>query len=287
MADRQPRIPAPPRLDGQEPAHVQIEQWLVRAIGRGELAAGDRLPPEQELAAAIGVSRMTLRQALGRLEARDVILRTPGRRGGTFVAEPKIECDLSGWAGFTHVMRQAHVRVGARVVSAQTLAAPRAVAEGLGLPRGDAVHQVVRVRRAGRRPLALERSWFPAVLFPDLLDRPLTGSLYALLRKAYGHEPRVADEYVAPVVAAALEAGLLDVAPGTALLQVERTTSTGSGMPVEYARDLFRPDRIRLRVRSEVSATEPAVSGGGQPPAPVPVAGSAPVSARTRNPRGS
>jgi GntR family transcriptional regulator len=101
---------------------------------------------------------MTLRQALGRLESRDVIVRLPGRRGGTFVAEPKIECDLSGWAGFTDVMRRAHVRVGATVVSARTVPASRAVAEGLGLARGDAVYEVVRVRRAGRRPLALERS---------------------------------------------------------------------------------------------------------------------------------
>jgi GntR family transcriptional regulator len=257
------RIPPPPRLDGAEPAHLQIEQWLVRAIGRGELAPGDRLPPEQELAAAIGVSRMTLRQALGRLESRDVIVRTPGRRGGTFVAEPKIECDLSGWAGFTDVMRRAHVRVGAQVVSAQTVAAPRAVSEALGLSRGDEVHEVVRVRRAGHRPLALERSWFPAVLFAGMLSRPLTGSLYALLRKEYGHEPRSAEEFVAPVVAGEPEAQLLDVGPGTPLLQVERTTSTAAGLPVEYALDLFRPDRIRLRVRSEVAATRAAALAAG------------------------
>ena len=264
MAEARARLPATPRLNGSDPAHQQIERWLVRAIGRGELSAGDRLPPEQELAAAIGVSRMTLRQALGRLESRDVIVRTPGRRGGTFVAEPKIECDLSGWAGFTDVMRRAHVRVGARMVRAATGPAPRAVSEALGLPRGDPVHEVVRVRRAGGRPLALEHSWFPAALFGDLLSRPLTGSLYALLRKEYGHDPRTADEFVAPVVAAEPEAGLLDVAPGTALLQVERITATAAGLPVEYARDLFRPDRIRLRVRSELAGTAgPALTAAG------------------------
>lgn len=252
MESADPRLPAPPRLNSARPAHVQIEQWLVRAIGRGELAAGDRLPPEQELAAAIGVSRMTLRQALGRLEAREVITRTPGRRGGTFVAEPKIECDLSGWAGFTDAMHRAEVGVSAEVISAETVPADRPVAEALGLGRADGVHEVVRVRRAGPRPLALEHSWFPAALFPDLLRRPLTGSLYALLREEYGQQPRAADEFVEPVVAAAAEAALLDVSEGTALLRVERTTSTAAGLPVEYAQDLFRPDRIRLRVRSDV-----------------------------------
>ncbi len=245
--------PAPPRLTDGEPAHVQIEQWLVAAIGRGELVPGDRLPPEQELAAAIGVSRMTLRQALGRLETRDVIVRTPGRRGGTFVAAPKIECDLSGWAGFTDAMRRAQIPVGARVVSARTSDAGRAVGQALGLPRDAPVHEIVRVRRDRNRPLALECSWFPAELFPGLLDRTLTGSLYTVLARAYGHRPQTADEFVAPAVAGAREAELLDVDEGTPLLMVERTASTAAGLPVEFARDLFRPDRIRLRVRSSIS----------------------------------
>jgi GntR family transcriptional regulator len=247
-------VPFPvPELSGTAPAHVQIERWLVRAIGRGELDVGSKLPREQDLAAAIGVSRMTLRQALGRLEARGVITRTPGRSGGTFVSEPRIECDLTGWAGFTALMREASVPVTTRVVSATTHRAAPDVAAALDLGRDGAVHEIVRVRSAGRAPLALERSFFPAAAFPGLLERRLTGSLYDLLGRRYRQEPRTADEYVDPVVAGEPEAALLAVAPGTPLLLVQRTASTAAGLPVEFARDLFRPDRIRLRVRSAVS----------------------------------
>ena len=92
-----------PRLDAAAgvPAHVQIERWFTEAIGRGDLMAGDRIPREQDLAAAFGVSRMTLRQALAALAARGVVDRQPGRAGGTFIVEPKIACDLTGLAGFT------------------------------------------------------------------------------------------------------------------------------------------------------------------------------------------
>jgi hypothetical protein len=53
------------------------------------------------LAAALRVSRMTLRQALDGLARRGALARLPRRSGGAFVAEPKIDCDLTGLAGFT------------------------------------------------------------------------------------------------------------------------------------------------------------------------------------------
>ena len=246
-------VPGLPRLTGGVPAHVEIERWLVGAIGRRELAPGDKLPPEADLAARLGVSRMTLRQALGRLEGRGVITRRPGRRGGTFVAEPRIDVELSGWAGFTAELRRAHVRAGARVVVARTVPAPPDVATALSLGRGEAVHEVARVRSAQRRPMSLERSWFPAAVLPGLVDHRLTGSLYALLRKEFGHGPATAEEFVDPVVADPDAARLLDVEEGRPLLRVERTAFTAAGLAVEHARDLFRTDRVRLHVRSEVA----------------------------------
>jgi len=61
------------RITPREPAHQACEHALRRAILRGELAAGDRLPPERELAAQFGVSRLTLRAALATLDASGLI----------------------------------------------------------------------------------------------------------------------------------------------------------------------------------------------------------------------
>ncbi|MGZ4480253.1 MAG: GntR family transcriptional regulator [Nocardioidaceae bacterium] len=246
--------------DSGIPAHTLIEQWLIDAISRGELTAGDKLPREQDLAACFGVSRMTLRQALGRLESRAVLKRIPGRFGGTFVIGPKIECDLTGLVGFTELMRRANVRAGARVISATTIAAPRAAAEALRLQRDDLVHRIVRVRSVGRSPLALERACFPASVFPDLLSHRLNGSLYNLMRKHYQQEPRTATDFLEPVSATADEAELLDIGPGAPLMMIERTAQTSAGLPVEFSRDLFRPDRLRVSVRSGWDARGNAAS---------------------------
>jgi GntR family transcriptional regulator len=124
------------------------------------------------------------------------------------------------------------------------------VARALELAKEAEVYEVVRVRRARGIPLALERSYLPADAFPGLLERRLTGSLYALLRRGYGEAPQTATEYLEPFIATPEVARLLDVDEGSALLLIERTASSASGRPIEYARDLFRPDRIRISVRT-------------------------------------
>ncbi|WP_219471444.1 GntR family transcriptional regulator [Nonomuraea rhizosphaerae] len=230
------------------PAHVQIERWILGSIAGGEMAVGDRLPGERELAAGLGVSRMTLRQALATLERDGVLVRMPGRAGGAFVADPRVECDLTGLAGFTEQMRRAHLTAEARVLVAETVPAPASVAGALRVATGTPVHQVARVRSAGRSPVALERSFFPAL--PGFLAEDLSGSLYALLADRYDLEPRTAVEHLDPVVASPAEAAELEVEPGTPLMLIERTAYAAGGGPVEFARDLFRPDRVRISVRS-------------------------------------
>jgi GntR family transcriptional regulator len=54
------------------------------------------------------------------------------------------------------------------------------------------------------------------------------------------------------------DAAELGIAPGAPLMLIERTAYAADGTPVEFARDLFRPDRVRIAVRSGV--TGPAES---------------------------
>ncbi len=226
--------------------HAQIEDWLAGAIALGRLAPGDRLPTEHDLAAWLGVSRMTLRHALGELARRGLVTRAVGRHGGTFVAEPKLEQDLTTLAGFSEQLRRHGMVAGARVLTAQRRPASPAAATALELDEGDPVYQVRRIRLADGRPIALEHSLFPEAPFPGLLQCELGGSLYELLEVKYGLRPHRAKEILEPVTAGAREAEVLEVAEGAALMLVERTAYAKSGQPLEFARDLFRGDRTRL-----------------------------------------
>ncbi|MEO6605712.1 MAG: GntR family transcriptional regulator [Aeromicrobium sp.] len=237
-------------VTADDPSHARISSWLLARVAAGKLRTDDKLPPEEGLAAALGVSRMTLRQALGSLERQGWIERKRGRSGGNFIREPRIEVDLTGLPGFTEQMRRANVRAGATVVRAGLVDASPDVAEGLDLSRGQRAIEIVRVRSARRQPLALEETYLPAHLFPDLLDHKLTGSLYELMRSAYDLAPVSAVEWLEPEISSPEHASLLDVEPGTALMLVTRKASTASGVVVEYARDRYRSDRTRISLQT-------------------------------------
>ena len=228
--------------------HAQIEDWLAGQIAVGALMAGDRLPTEQDLAGWFGVSRMTLRHALAELAQRGLVTRAVGRHGGTFVAAPKLEQDLTTLAGFSEQLRRHGMVAGARVLTASLRPAGPAAAAALRLGPGDPVYEVRRIRLADGLPIALERSMFPAGRFPGMLDSRLDGSLYELLEVRYGLRPHRARESLEPVTAGVREAEALEVDQGAPLMLVERTAYARSGEPLEYARDLFRGDRTRVVV---------------------------------------
>ncbi len=225
----------------------------MRQIDAGRLKPDDKLPSEEELAAALGVSRMTLRQALSSIEAKGLLERLRGRSGGNFIREQQIECDLTGLPGFTEQMRRAHVRAGARVVSVERLEAPKAVGAALELGRDKDAFRIVRVRSARREPLALEDTYLPAHLFEGIDGRRLTGSLYAIMRRDFDLAPHHAQEWLEPALAGEDHARLLNVDPGAALMLVTRTAFTAAGVPVEHAFDRYRADRTRISLRTGIS----------------------------------
>ena len=233
-----------------EPSHARIASWLLGRVHSGKIHTDDKLPPEEELAASLGVSRMTLRQALGSLESLGWLERRRGRSGGNFIREPRIEVDLTGLRGFTEQMRRVNVRAGSRVVSARVMTAAPDVADALELPGDRQVFEIVRVRSARRQPLALEETYLPARLFPGFLEQRLTGSLYAIMRDEYGLAPHHAQEWLEPEICSSEHATLLDVETGSALMLVTRKSMTEAGIPVEFARDRYRPDRTRISLRT-------------------------------------
>ncbi len=235
------------------PRHEQIENWLVALITSGTVEVGDRLPGERELAAVLAVSRMTLRQAIGALERRGMICKVLGRNGGTQIARPTIEVDLTGLPGFSQQIRAAHQRADSIVLCAELQSASRQVGTALRIPARSPVYYVERVRSANGTPLALERSYFPAQPFPGFLDLSLDGSLYEILA-GFGRRPTTAQEYLRPVVADTQHAQLLAVEIGDPLMRIERLAECARGEVVELSYDLFRSDLVRIGVRSHLHA---------------------------------
>jgi GntR family transcriptional regulator len=160
------------------------------------------------------------------------------------------------------LLRSQGVVAGTRVISAGLSAAEEPVARALGLRRGDLVVDLNRIRLADGSPIVVEHARFPADRFLGLLELPLGGSVYELLEAHFGTRPAEAVEQIEVVTASADEAQVLDVAAGSALLAITRTTSDSDGAPIEFSQDLFRGDRIRIVVRTPGAAGSTGVSRG-------------------------
>ena len=241
-----------------------VRRRLLDEIGTGALKPGQRLGSERMLAIRFGVSRSTLRLALDALERSGTVRRVPGRGGGTFVHQSKVERDLSRLSGLPEYLRRAGYVAGSRVISASIRPADPVVAQELEIDDAAPVYDVLRVRLASGEPISLEHAMLPADRFPSLLEQPLGGSVLDLLRDQYDLDVAGAIEQIEVVRANRDEAGLLGVEVGAPLLSVERVAREKDGKPYEFSVDLFRSDRTRIVTRSTGSAREVSHSEDGE-----------------------
>lgn len=254
------------------PAAREVRGRIIQLIQRGQLSPGAKLEPERELAASLGVSRATLRQALISLQHAGVVRREPGRGGGTYIATSKVDRDLSQIAGVPSLLRDQGFTAGTRVLSIVVRAAGQDAAAALAIDPGDFVVDLVRIRLADGTPFSLERAILPADLVPGLPEKQLGGSLYELLDREYGLRPQEAIEHLEVVSATEDEAAVLDVTPGDSLILVNRTTITPEGRTFELSHDLFRADRTRISVRIQGGPAEEAARLSGRIVSPLPPA---------------
>ncbi|TAM84861.1 MAG: GntR family transcriptional regulator [Jatrophihabitans sp.] len=225
-----------------EPKYYTVKRHLLELIAAAE--PGTSIPTERELAAGMGTSRTTVRQALVELVAEGRLVRRQG--SGTYVAEAKVTWPLH-LASFTEQAAANGLVASSRLLGAQRTRADAEVAERLGLQVGDPVHRLDRLRLADGRPMAVETSLLSARRFPHLMRRMrTTGSLHALLKDHYGVELRRGQETIDTIPAAPREASLLQTDVGSPMLVVKRNSFDAAGQAVEWGTTWFRGDRITL-----------------------------------------
>ena len=105
----------------------------------------------------------------------------------------------------------------------------------------------VGLRLADTVPMAIEVSYLPHRLFPDLAEhfKP-SDSLYDTLVKRYGIRIQVADETIEGGLAGAEEARLLRVRKGSPLFLFTRVTYATDGQPLEFVKSRYRADRYKI-----------------------------------------
>ena len=232
------------------PLYIQIAEGLIAQIASGELNSQDRLPPERELSEELGVTRMTLRRALGVLESQGLIIRVHGV--GTFIAEPKIERQLEKVFRFSSRIQERGFIPGAKIISIERIVTDRALSNKLALLDSSPVYSILRLRSINKEPVMLESYAIPEERFPGLDQYDLEGrSIYEVMEIEFGVSIIRARQSFEPVIATTFEAELLNVAVGEALMLEKRLSYDGDNIPIEYGVDRYRGDRFRFVTEAE------------------------------------
>jgi GntR family transcriptional regulator len=230
-----------------DPLYVQLRDSLTADIRAGRYITNQRLPSERDLSEHFQVSRMTARQALLEL-ARDGVIYTRSGKG-TFVAGPKIDQQLRTLTSFSHdvVARGGHP--ASQVLEAGTMPAPAEAASALRLEPGAEIVRLTRLRLADNLPLCIEIAHLPLALCPNLLAHDFAReSLYAVLQNDYGLALAQAEQTIEAGLAGPRELDLLRLVAPAAVLRIQRTTLSTTGVAVEYVRSTYRAERYKFRL---------------------------------------
>ena len=163
-----------------KPSLVDIaEEALRRWLASGRHRPGERLPPEQELSANLGISRGTLRTALGRLEESGEIVRRQG--SGTYVGKaPSTALDegLERLVSYSELARRRGVTLELGELTVEEHRLGPEVAEVFGLEPDTPATTITRVLLLDGQP----GSWMRDVVHPDV-ELPGAGRLRQALER--------------------------------------------------------------------------------------------------------
>lgn len=229
------------------PLHIQMEKLMREKMAKREWAPGHSIPSENELSQIYGISRMTVRNVITRLVQEDLFERIPGK--GTYVKEPKIIAKSLSYAGVREQLEQMGYEVNTKVLSITNRKVSSKTAQKFSLPPDTDFYVIQRLRYVKGVPLSMHTSYIPASYSPGLEQMDLENEqLCVILSRVYGFKQVKTIETLESVAASKAEAELLDVRIGHPLLLLEDSILTENGIVYEYARVVFRGDKLKVHL---------------------------------------
>lgn len=230
-------------LDQHKPKHLQLREILIDLI-EGSLQVEEPIPSERELSTRYGVARMTVRQAVESLVAEGRLFKVTGK--GTFVARPKLDLQAR-LTSFGEEMTRRGMRPASTVLDFSRQKASAHLARELACEPGAELVYLNRLRYADDVPMAVESTWLPSKLVPDITDLPAPDSLYGTLAERYGLVPDWGEDTIEATTADQELANFLGVKSNSAVLHIERHSYAGQTL-VSYSVSFYRADRYKLWV---------------------------------------
>lgn len=228
-----------------------VSQRLHEALGNiiCQAQAGQRLPPEPDLAKQLGVSRATLREAMRTFETQGLLRRKQG--SGTYVTRTShvIESGLEILESIETLAKRIGLEVHMGELSIETRSATQEEYKSLKIGPESLVIQISRVIMAENRPVAYLVDILPEnVLQPEKLEQGFTGSILDILLKDLSPSPYLSRTDINADTASSEIAKLLGIQRGAVLLRFVADLFATDGQAIDHSISYFLPGYFRFHV---------------------------------------
>ncbi len=182
------------------PLYSRIESIIKNKILTGQLEPGSKLPTEAELITRFGVSRITIRQALSRLETEGFIIRQ--RSKGTFVSDDIPTTKQIIFSGGVRDIISDSKRYETKPFGIQTMKvgetrAAKRVKDFFNLTKNDEINRIQRLRLLKGMPIYFLENYMPFDIAKHLSVKELSEEpLLELLKKKIGIKIERGEMYI-------------------------------------------------------------------------------------------
>ncbi|MDG5789382.1 GntR family transcriptional regulator [Evansella sp. AB-P1] len=244
---------------GAIPLYMQLKEIIQDDIQNGKYVIGEKIPSEFFFAEEYGISRPTVRQAIGELVQEGVLVIKRGV--GTFVCSQPIKTNVSSLTTFAEQMKTTGIKDQAVLIQKDVIKATNFLSEQLNIPVDSEVYEITRLRLGDNEPLAIRKSFIPVHVHPTLLDKNLEDvPLYETLYKDCNIVAERAKQTFQAVPATSFEAEWLDVKIGVPLMLSQGVIFDQREQPVEMVKMYYLGSRYHFMVEQVHSSKEPLLN---------------------------
>ena len=236
-------------LNSFVPYYEQLFEQVRSLVKHKVLVEGETFCSEGEVARALKISKMPVRQAFQKLRAEGFLIIAKGKK--PVVSSGRVPWNFQQLRGFSEEMRRRGLQPSARLITIEQCDPASDVAQALKLTPSEKVYRLQRLRSVNDEPVAVVTSYLPSRIFSGIENQDLEGrSLYEIFEQVFKRKLQHAEESIGAVVADAQQAEILLATAGSPLLVIKETTFDSQGVAIEYSISLLRADRYTASVIS-------------------------------------
>jgi len=225
--------------------HYQIADLNI--MKNSETPIDGRLLSEERLKDLFGVSRATVRHALDHLSRKGLIIKKQGK--GNFWTNASYQLRKEKQSGINRNIFQISENIKVKFIGKELEKAPAAVAEFLGLDKGNRVYKFRRLRYSNDEPFSYTINYMPKNIGEKILKKHLREMIMMeTLENVVGLELGVVEHEVEINRANRMISVNLGVAPLDPVLAVKTSVYDKKHQPVEIAWTYFVENKYKFKV---------------------------------------